>query len=125
MQVLQIKPVETVHVDQDRLGTLYTQLGESHAENIVCRALEELALRLSGGERLYRDEAWAELRKNTRSLIAIAEQLGMSALGSVARDVTRCIDAGDAVATAATLARLLRVGERSLMAIWDIQRDPF
>lgn len=121
MQVLQIKPVENVILDQDRLGALYAQLGETGAEDVVCRALEELALRLSHCESMYRDNAWSELRKNTRSLIAIAEQIGMSALSQVAGDVTRCIDQGDATATASTLSRLIRVGERSLTAVWDIQ----
>ncbi|MEW9919971.1 hypothetical protein AB2B41_10165 [Marimonas sp. MJW-29] len=121
MQVLQINPVERVVLDQDRLGALYSQLGASGAEDVVCRALEELALRLSQAERMFREGAWSDLRKNTRSLIAIAEQIGMSALGQVAADVTCCIDRGDATATAATLSRLIRVGERSLTAVWDIQ----
>lgn len=121
MQVLQINPVERVVLDQDRLGALYSQLGASGAEDVVCRALEELALRLSHAERMFREGAWSDLRKNTRSLIAIAEQIGMSALGQVAADVTRCIDRGDATATAAVLLRLIRVGERSLTAVWDIQ----
>lgn len=121
MQVLQIKPTEIVQVDQDRLGALYAQLGEASAEDVVCRAMEELALRLSHCEALFREGAWAALRKNTRSLIAIADQVGMSALSDVASDVTACIDAGDTVAVAATLSRLLRVGERSLTAVWDIR----
>lgn len=124
MQLLQIKPVETVSVDQDRLGALYSQLGEASAEDVVCRALEELALRLSHSETLFRDRCWADLRKNTRSLIAIADQIGMSALSKVANDVTCCIDRGDTTAIAATLSRLIRVGERSLTAVWDIQDIP-
>lgn len=121
MQVLQIKPMETVEVDQDRLGALYAQLGEANAEDVVCRAMEELALRLSHCEALFREGAWTTLRKNTKSLIAIADQVGMSALSHVAGDVTKCIDSGDSVAAAATLSRLLRVGERSLTAVWDVQ----
>lgn len=124
MQVLHIKPVEDVRVDQDRLGTLYSQLGEAGAEDVVCRALEELALRLSNCEHLFREDAWEALRKNTRSLIAIADQVGMSALSQVAADVTHCIDRGDITAVAATLSRLIRVGERSLMAVWDIGEAP-
>lgn len=121
MQVLQIRPVESVRVDQDRLGALYSQLGEAGAEDVVCRALEELALRLSHCETLFHQQSWPELRKNTRSLIAIADQIGMTALAHVAGDVTRCIDRLDIVAVSATLSRLLRVGERSLTAVWDIQ----
>jgi hypothetical protein len=121
MQVLQIKPMESVSVDQDRLGALYSQLGAAGAEDVVCRALEELALRMSHCERLYREGHWDELRKNTRSLIAIADQIGMRALSDVAGDVTACIDQGNGVAVAATLSRLMRVGDRSLTAVWDIQ----
>ena len=121
MQVLQIRPLEQVCVDQERLGALYSQLGEASAEDVVCRALEELALRMSHCDRLYREQSWPDLRKNTRSLIAIADQIGMQKLSQVAGDVTNCIDANDPNGIAATLSRLLRIGERSLTAIWDMQ----
>jgi hypothetical protein len=39
-RVTQIKPTESVDVDQDRLSALYTQLGEASAEDVVCRAME-------------------------------------------------------------------------------------
>lgn len=121
LQVLHIKPSETVNVDQDRLGALYAQLGAAGAEDVVCRAMEELALRLSHCEALYRQGMMADLRKNTRSLIAIADQIGMAALSQSADAVMECIDRNDATALAATLSRLIRVGERSLMAVWDLQ----
>lgn len=120
-QVLKIRLKESVHVDQDRLGTLYAQLGENGAEDVVCRAMEELALRLSHCSRLYGVENWVELRKCARSLIAIADQIGMHALAKVAGDVITCLDVQDDVAIAATLARLLRIGEQSLTSIWDLQ----
>ena len=120
-QITQIKPKEPVHVDQDRLSALYSQLGEASAEDVVCRAMEELALRLSHCDRLYRSSAWVELRKSVRSLIAIADQIGMSALSSVAAQVTDCIDQENQISLAATLGRLMRIGEESLTAIWDLQ----
>lgn len=124
MQLLHINPVEHVSVDQDRLGALYSQLGASGAEDIVCRALEELALRLSHCETLFRSGCWPELRKNVRSLIAISDQIGMSALSHRAKDVTRCIDQQDITAVAATLSRLMRIGEGSLTAVWDLHDLP-
>ncbi|QBF29907.1 hypothetical protein CFI11_01565 [Thalassococcus sp. S3] len=112
---------EAVRLDPDRLGALYRQLGEANAEDVVCRAVEELAVRMTHCERLWRQEEWSQLRKSARSLIAIAEQVGMPLLSRVAKDVTQSIDGGDRVATAATLARLMRVGERSVTAVWDLQ----
>lgn len=63
MQLMQIRPTEQVYVDQERLGLLYTQLGEVGAEDVVCRAMEELALRLSHCKKLHKDKDRAGLRK--------------------------------------------------------------
>lgn len=120
-QFLKIRMKETVHVDQDRLAALYAELGETDAEDVVCRAMEELALRLSHCSRLFNASNQTELRKCARSLIAIADQIGMHVLSRVAGDVISAIDSADAPATAATLARLIRIGEQSLTAIWDLQ----
>ena len=121
MRVMQIRPSEQVRVDQERLGTLYAQLGPAGAEDVVCRALEELALRMSHCDALYGEQNWPDLRKNIRSLVAIADQIGMQMLSRVAADVVQCIDQQNAVGLAATLSRLLRIGERSLVAIWDVR----
>jgi len=119
--VTQMKPKEAANVDHDRLNELYTQLGQSNAEDIVCRAMEELALRLTHCDKLYRDKAWGDLHKSAKSLVAIADQIGMPAVSSVAGHVTICIDRADTIALAATVARLLRIGEDSLAVIWDLQ----
>lgn len=120
-QLLTLVQEEHVRLDPDRLEALYLQLGENSAEDVVCRAIEELAIRLAHCERLWRDQDWMGLRKSARSLIAIAEQIGMTELARVAGDVTNAIDASDMAALGATLFRLIRIGERSLLAVWDLQ----
>lgn len=45
----------------------------------------------------------------------------MLTFARVAGDVLRATDAGDASAQAATLARLVRIGDRSLNAFWDLR----
>ena len=112
---------ETVRLDRERLGTLYAQLGEAGAEDVLGRAMEELAVRLTCGERFFRQSRFDDLRKIARSVAAIADQIGMHMLARVARDVAICVDALDDNGTAATLARLLRIGERSLTAVWDVR----
>lgn len=116
-----LAPGETVRLDRDRLNALYTQLGEAGAEDVVCRAIEELAVRLAHCERCWREKHIAELRKNARSLIAIAEQIGMCEIARVSKDVTIAVDNADDVAVAATLFRLIRLGDRSLTAVWNMR----
>ena len=119
--ILRLEHKETVRLDPDRLSGLYRQLGDKNALDVLCRTVEELAVRLSNCERHWRQRDWQALRKCSKSLVAIADQIGMTALARVAGDVTGTVDAGDAVAAGATLGRLIRVGERSLTAIWDQQ----
>lgn len=120
-EVVQIRLSEQIQLDQVRLGTLYAQLGETGAESVVCRAMEELAARLAQCDALWRARNRIQLRKHARSLIAIADQIGMHRLAKVAGDVTASIDAEDEIAIAATLSRMLRIGERSLSAIWSME----
>lgn len=120
-KILTLEHKESVRLDPDRLSGLYRQLGDKNALDVLCRTVEELAVRLSNCERYWRQRDWADLRKCARSLVGISEQIGMMALARVAGDVACAVDAGDAVAAGATLARLIRVGERSLTAVWDQQ----
>ena len=112
---------EPVRVEPEQLNGLYTQLGISGAEDVVCRAMEEIALRMNRMVRQFAEDKLDELRKSARSLVGIADQIGLIGLSSVAGDVTNCIDDGDHVALSAVLNRFLRVGERSLSAIWELQ----
>ncbi|WP_299027120.1 hypothetical protein [uncultured Sulfitobacter sp.] len=120
-EIIPIRMSEQIQLDQVRLGALYAQLGETGAESVVCRAMEELAARMAQCDTLWRARNRTQLRKNARSLIAIADQIGMHRLAQVAADVTTSIDAEDEVAVAATLSRMLRIGERSLSAIWSME----
>lgn len=114
-----LAPQEPAHLDMDTLSDLYGDMGPSAAEEAVCRAMEELALRLAEVERAFRSDDWPRMSRVLRRVIAIARQIGMVGLVRVARDCRACLEAGDSVALAATLARLLRTGEGSLLALWD------
>lgn len=119
-QVTLLKQEEVVELNPDRLEELYAQLGESGADDVVCRALEELAVRLSHADRCWREGRLADLHKSARGLVAISDQIGMHMLSRVARDVATCAASRDGVALAATLSRLLRIGESSLREVWDL-----
>ena len=121
-QIMTLDQSEAVRLNPDRLGELYRQLGEAGAEDVICRAIEELAVRLSHCEQAWRKNEPEALARHARSLIAISDQIGMTALARVADDVGQALASGDHVAVAATLFRLIRIGESSLTAVWD-QRD--
>ena len=124
-QVMVLPVRERARLDNEQLVYLNTHLGTDVAEDVICRALEELAVRLSTIERAYSQRDRSSIRKHARALASVARQIGMVGLTSVAGDVARCIEDADDIAMAATVARLVRVGEASLTAIWDFQDDGF
>jgi len=113
-----LRPIEAVRLERARLDEIYDSVGESQAEEIICRAMEELATRLAAMDQAYQSGDWSLLGKGARALAAIAGQMGMTTMSRVASDVRLCAERGDAAALGAVLARLMRTSERSLTAVW-------
>ncbi|SHJ55017.1 hypothetical protein SAMN05444000_11024 [Shimia gijangensis] len=120
-QVSVLRLNERALLNRDRIVQLKRQLGEPTAQDVLCRAVEEIAARLEYVSVRFGLQELPEMRKSTRSLLAIADQVGLDTLTMVADDVLDCIDNGDLVALSATHDRLLRVGQNSLTEIWDMQ----
>ena len=112
---------DAINIDSDCLGSLYAEKGVAAADAIVCRALEEIANRLSLIERSFYRSDLTAMAKAAKSLISIATQVGLADLAQVSKDVHALAPSTDQPALAAALARLVRLGDRSLVAIWDVQ----
>ena len=61
------------------------------------------------------------LARVLRALVATSDHIGMATLARVGRDVLACLHRADVVALMSTHARLMRVGDRSIRAIWDLE----
>lgn len=105
---------ERVRQDSEPIATIYRNLGTSSAEQVVTRALGELALTMAGLAAQVREREMQDLARQLRRLQRMSENLGMTSLGLVAGDVRACLDRGDVTAFSAVWARLVRVAERSL-----------
>ncbi|MBU2937265.1 MULTISPECIES: hypothetical protein [Pacificibacter] len=121
MVVKRLRPIGVVHVNKERLDQLYAQLGDSGADGVVSRAMEELAVRLAKVDSCYKKGQLEDMKKAARSMIAISEQIGMETFANVAADVNNLATLDDGTALAATVDRLMRIGENSLLAVWDLQ----
>lgn len=115
---------ESAELDQDRLAELYAQLGQSGAEGVVCRALEEISARINRIDAHFVNQDLEAVAKTARSIVAMADQMGMSKLSRVAQDFGTAFQRHDLAAMGAILGRLMRVGEASLESIWSIDEMP-
>lgn len=110
---------DAIRIEVQRLEQIVQELGEDCAAQVISAALEELA-------RALRRTVLAEQRDDLGAVVAGADQLsrlawqvGLVTLAGVAIDVGACAESRDATALASTVARLERIGNRSLTRIWD------
>jgi hypothetical protein len=121
-QVLALQPVEHVRHDSAPIALIYRNMGTAAAEEVVSRALAELALTLAA----LGDSGGADRRDAGRGLRRIgrmAAQLGLVSLAQVAAETEAVLLSGDATATAALWGRLVRVAAVSLSP--DVARLDF
>jgi len=111
---------EPARFNPERLENLCNAMGEARAETEVALALERIAQTLAGIDPTVAGGHLAYLRLSLEDLARDADLIGMSTLARVARDVLACEACGNDTAFRATLARLRRVGERSIHAVWDL-----
>ena len=112
--VVALQPKDRLRQDGEAIAAIYRNLGTATAEQMVTRALAELALTMAGIAAQLRGHELADLSRQLRRLQRMAENLGMVSLGQVAGNARDCLDKSDPTAFAAVCARLMRVAERSL-----------
>ncbi len=121
MSVVTLNIEEAVHFEPRCLADLYRSLGEIGAENVLCDTMEELTIQLVRADRLGKRGKTDEVAKIAKQIGPVADRIGLLGLGQVARDLVACIEQEDAASFGAVLARLSRMGDRSLTTIWDPQ----
>ena len=114
--VTALLPKDRVRQNAEPIAAIYRDKGTEAAEQVVTRALGELALTMAGLAQQVRAHDLTDLQRQLRRLQRMADHLGMVSLGLVAGDVRMCMDSGDVTAFSAVWARLMRVAEHSLAA---------
>lgn len=112
--VVALRPNDRVRQDAEPIATIYRNLGTASAEQVVTRALGELALTMTGLAAHVKAHEMTDLARQLRRLQSMSENLGLTSLGLVAADLRVCLDQGNSTAFAAVWARLIRIAERSL-----------
>ncbi len=115
-EIATLRPRETVRQDVEAIAVIYRNLGAPVAEQMVTRALGELALTMAGIAEKVRAQELRDLARQLGRLGRLAADLGLLSLSSVAGDAKTCLERADGTAFSAVWARLLRVAERSLSA---------
>lgn len=114
-------PRDDPRLDPTPMAHLFAERGEVAAELVIGRAMDELAERVTQVDALYRDCRFGDLGRVSKSIVAIAEGIGFLGVAQAARQVAECAENRDPTALSSTVARLLRLAEQSLSAVWDFE----
>lgn len=112
--VTALMPHEVVRQDVEAIAAMYRNLGAPVAEQMVTRALGELALSMTRIAEKVRARDLHDLARQLSRLGRLAEDMGLISLASIAGDVRTCLERADGTAFSAVWARLMRVAELSL-----------
>lgn len=113
-EVAVLRPREVVRQDVETVANIYRNLGAPTAEQVVTRALAELALTMAGIVEKVQAQDLRDVARQLARMRRLADDVGLVSLAKVAGDVQTCLERADGTAFSAVWARLLRVAERSL-----------
>ena len=111
---------ECVVIDQVQLFQQFNLQADRDRHDLIFDVVEDIARILGRAETQYLKTDYDNLRASLDSVVTLAQKFGFGHLSRVAQDVKFCVDGNDLVAVSSTFQRLLRVGEQSLFAIWDM-----
>jgi hypothetical protein len=102
------------------LFQLFNLQADRDKHDLIFDVVEDVARTLGRAETQYLKTDYDNLRESLDSIVTLAQKFGFGHLLRVAKDVKLCVEGNDFVAVSSTFQRLLRVGEQSLFAIWDM-----
>ncbi len=108
-------------MDPGPLSEIYKDLGDKGAEETICRALEDLAIRLNRLHDTRAISGFDEMTRQSNRLAAVAQGIGLTEVATAARHVATCARQKDGIALDATMFRLDRGFDLAISQVWDFR----
>ncbi len=112
---------QQLHFDSGPMTRLFADKVEHDAEEVVCRMLEDIALRLDMLQQGLMERTFALMQQPARRIGLVADQLGLTEVAGTAGHVMNCLKQNDDVALEATMARLERGFDVAVSEIWNFR----
>ena len=111
---------ECIDIDHAQLFQKFNLQADRDRHDLIFDVVEDITRTIGRAETQYLKTDHDNLRDSLDSVATLTQKFGFGHLSRVAQDVKLCVDANDLVAVSSTFQRLLRIGEQSLFAIWDM-----
>ena len=91
------------------------------AEEIVCRMLEDIAMRLDMLQGAKAEQTFSTMERPARRIAAIADQMGLTEVAVAGGHVLTCLAQRDGTGLDATMARLERGFDVAVSEVWEFR----
>jgi hypothetical protein len=122
IDVVVLRCPDRLQFDAVPLQRLFAAKSKDDAEAIVCRVLEEIALRLDVLQKGLALQNLAMMLKPCRKIRLVAEQIGLTEVATASDHLQICLRQADAIALAATMARLERAFDVAVNEVWNFRQ---
>lgn len=119
--VIALNCTRSPQFDPEPLHRLFAAKEFHVAEEVVCRMLEDIALRLDMLQRGLASTTFEQMHRPARRIGFVARELGLTEVVAAAEHVRTCLDQADGVAVKATMARLERGFDAAVGEIWNFR----
>ena len=110
-----------MHFDAAPLSRLFAERDTHEAEEIVCRMLEDIAMRRDMLQRAMAEQKFDTMERPARRIGAIADQMGLTEVAIAVGHVLTCLAQQDGIALDATMARLERGFDVAVSEVWEFR----
>ncbi len=119
--VVVLRCPDQLHFDPAPLNQLFAQKNAQDAEEVVCRVLEDIAMRLDIMQTEMARCDFAKMLKPAQRVASVANQIGLTEVAISAHHVANCLQQHDGVALEATMARLERGFDVAVSEVWNFR----
>lgn len=110
-----------LHFDPAPVKRIYDRLPLHEAEDLICRFLEDIALRLDQLQRGLAGHDVDQMMRPARRVALAAGQMGLLEVAESAKHVRHCLGLNDGVALEAVMARLERAFDVAVNEVWNLR----
>lgn len=118
--VRELRPSEEPRLDHARIVEIGCSMGPAAADDFICQTMEEIAVLLSEAERAYESGRFVALRAASQQIARHSAGIGMSTLERAATNLSAASTRAGSASLAAVTDRMLRAGEQSFVALWQL-----
>jgi len=118
--ITRLRPSDAIDVDCTVIASLFRQHGAAIAEDMLMAQVQTLTEQITTIDKTAQATGQFMAADKARMLSGLSFEIGLTSLAQTLIAVAQAVDAGNTAALPALWDRVKRIGDRSLVLLWDL-----